>query len=1130
MRLSNFTFAVGCVLVMRLCLFGALYVCAQTAPVLTVPALDKNGIKEALFIAGGPKKYLVTNGSDDNIKIWDPVNGRLVKALTLGERSVPQALAWSAAGAVLAVVDLEHVAWVNPVSFTYKRTERMAAADRAKQYSYTAAVFDPGGKTLYVGGGTPSELCVWKVAAQSTVLTKVATVSINSQERDANGIPLSTGAKSMSISPDGRTLLVSAGASEAIRINTADGKVSRLTQAEGNAHAFTNTGRLVGSLFSASTQGSTVKVYEPESFREVASVRVSYRVLQVTAFPRANRCLLIGQDQWAVLDADKGQWEAQGSWPNGGARAAVLSPDERVAAVGGFSQGASWLSLYDWSAGRERLSIGTSVFQSGSLYASSNGARFIITRYGAPGQVKVLRVDQGSLSVRSLPYFQAAYHAAVSDNGQQAMLSGREQAFAFYNAPIAQYTVASHEIKHFRSKVLVSPDGKLGVALTNDGAWVYEMSSQRLLKKLMPKGMTMGNMTFNSDTREVQDATFSPDGRYVAALCTGFLGGKKAVICWDVSSGEERWKLEGVQYSNFKFSPDGRELLAIQAAGQEVRAVWLNPQNGALLRSVRLEYPAMNWDNHIDRGSIAHDLSTLLTAHNKDVVLYDLKTGKRLGQYAPNGTLYSASLLPGSRYGLVAYASFANNDAYHNALELYDFGQQRSLARIFLFDHSDDWAIITPGGEYDASPGAMQKMYYLQGTNAIALEALAAKFYVPRLLSRLLQGYTPPPDEINRIKKPPVVKIQPPVSQRNLVVDDDALVRRYEVGEDRIALTVEATASEGAVAEIRLYHNGKLIGTSSRGLRVEDDVAPPAAQKTQRYEIALMEGDNTFSAVAIGTDAIESSPDAIVVHFKPASSGYIRPPGIQLHLLMVGINQYKNNRYNLNYAVADANAVRSALEKAGASLFSQTYVHDLRDDRATKENILAAFDKVSHTSAPGDVFIFYYAGHGVLNAQGEFYLVPHDITQMYGADPTLAQKGISATLLQQLAKALPAQKQLYLLDACQSAGAIEVAMRGAAEEKAIAQLARSTGTHWLTASGSEQFASEFAQLGHGTFTYALLEALAGKADNGDKRITVREIDAYLQAIVPELTAKYKGTPQYPASYSFGNDFPVGVVR
>ena len=103
-------------------------------------------------------------------------------------------------------------------------------------------------------------------------------------------------------------------------------------------------------------------------------------------------------------------------------------------------------------------------------------------------------------------------------------------------------------------------------------------------------------------------------------------------------------------------------------------------------------------------------------------------------------------------------------------------------------------------------------------------------------------------------------------------------------------------------------------------------------------------------------------------------------------------------------------------------------------------------------------------------------------------------------------------------------------MRGAAEEKAIAQLARSTGTHWLTASGSEQFASEFDQLGHGAFTFVLLEALAGKAAGDDGRVTVNELKAYLDRVVPEVTKKYNGQEQYPASFGFGQDFPVSVKR
>jgi uncharacterized caspase-like protein len=214
-------------------------------------------------------------------------------------------------------------------------------------------------------------------------------------------------------------------------------------------------------------------------------------------------------------------------------------------------------------------------------------------------------------------------------------------------------------------------------------------------------------------------------------------------------------------------------------------------------------------------------------------------------------------------------------------------------------------------------------------------------------------------------------------------------------------------------------------------------------------------------------------------------------------------------------------------------MFNKTNIIFIGDEKATKEGISTELDKIKTASNPKDVFIFYYAGHGVLNEKKDFFLVPHDVTQLYGADDALAQKGLSANVLQQYSKDIKAQKQLFILDACQSAGALDklVAARGAAEEKAIAQLARATGTHWLTASGSEQFASEFTQLGHGTFTYVLLEALSGKADKGgDKKVTVKELDAYLQEIVPEVTAKYKGTPQYPASFGFGNDFPIGVVK
>ena len=294
--------------------------------------------------------------------------------------------------------------------------------------------------------------------------------------------------------------------------------------------------------------------------------------------------------------------------------------------------------------------------------------------------------------------------------------------------------------------------------------------------------------------------------------------------------------------------------------------------------------------------------------------------------------------------------------------------------------------------------------------------------------------------------------------------------------------------------------------------------------------MTLHAGKNLFKAIAINSQRTESVADELLAEFTPVT---VQPVNqIQMHLLVVGVNTYKNPKYNLNYAQADATAFAAAIKNGSQELFSKVNTTFLRDGEATKEGISAAFDKVKKEANPQDLFVFYYAGHGVINDKKEFFLVPYDVTQLYGADDALAQKGVSAAALQQMSKEIKAQKQLFILDACQSAGALEIVAtsRGAAEEKAIAQLARSTGTQWLTASGSEQFASEFQQLGHGSFTYCLLEAFKGTKGQEAKRLTVKELDAYLQTKVPEITQQYKGTPQYPASYSYGNDFPIVIIK
>jgi uncharacterized caspase-like protein len=162
----------------------------------------------------------------------------------------------------------------------------------------------------------------------------------------------------------------------------------------------------------------------------------------------------------------------------------------------------------------------------------------------------------------------------------------------------------------------------------------------------------------------------------------------------------------------------------------------------------------------------------------------------------------------------------------------------------------------------------------------------------------------------------------------------------------------------------------------------------------------------------------------------------------------------------------------------------------------------------------------------------EFYFVPTENTRLYSADK-LKKDGISATYLQQKLMNIPALKQLLLIDACQSGGSVELlATRGAKEEKAMAQLSRSAGIHVLSAAGSQQFATEYAELGHGVFTYVLLEALAGKADGAPKdgMVSIYELKSYIESLVPEYSQKFKGQVQYPYTFSKGQDFPISVVK
>jgi WD40 repeat protein len=338
-----------------------------------------------------------------------------------------------------------------------------------------------------------------------------------------------------------------------------------------------------------------------------------------------------------------------------------------------------------------------------------------------------------------------------------------------------------------------------------------------------------------------------------------------------------------------------------------------------------------------------------------------------------------------------------------------------------------------------------------------------------------------------------------------------------------IPLTVEVYDGGGGVQEVDIYQNDKLIiadntvKTTGEGQKV-----------VKTYAVEMGNETNEFKVKVINYQKIESRADVLSIEY----TGEVMATSA-LHILAVGINKYQNSAYNLNYAQPDAMAFTEKLIQKGKSIFKSVNRVEIYDEDATKENIMKGFKSIIARAKPEDVFLFYYAGHGTLDEEhdNEYYLVPTDITKLYGDPAQLAAKGISATELRGYLTSVKSQKQIILMDACHSGGALKsLNVRAAAtDEKAIVQLARSSGVVMIAASGTKQFATEFEDLKHGVFTYALLEALDGKADNGDKKITVNELKFFMEERVPELTKIHGGQAQYPTGYITGNDFPISVI-
>ncbi len=862
------------------------------------------------------------------------------------------------------------------------------------------------------------------------------------------------------------------------------------------------------------TKGAaTVSVIDRNTKKLVHMFRGQRASIKTIAFSPDNRYLLTGADDNTIYIYDLQEMRFAGkladkmSYPAG----LIFTDDGRKVICGNYDK-----VIRVWNFDDKKL-IQKLGGVANVIYDISLSNNNTLAVRGAPGfegggSIQVLDLKRGDVSRR----YEAETIGMVtrySPDGKYLVAGSFEKGVGVWNA-ITNEKLSAFEDMEKATAFAFSPDGSMMAASNNDAG------TPALVIRSFPGGRTLHTFSLPHNTNAI---LFSPDQR---AVYVGFTSDDKTFKI-DIETGKTLQTFRHVSEYNsvtgirkLLLNKDGSVLVTADDYG---RLRWWNTSTAVETGSANIQRSRIN-------GMIlTPDANQIITCGGESAFADSTIKFTDISSKKVIRTLTGHTNSPTS-LALTTDGKFLFSGSYDRTVKLWDVASGEALATMIFFGGTD-WVIVDKAGRFDGTPEGMKQMYYVKGLDVLPLESAFEQFYTPQLLPRIMENeaFTPPSVDVNTLKAAPEVKISLKEQQRNLSVEDD--IPAYHSDKEQVTIQVDATCSSDAVTEIRLFQNGKLV-ESTRNLVVEEENNAPKTL-TKTFTVKLNAGNNNFRAIAFNTQRTESTPAELIVAYQPAVNNDPEVAGTTLHLMVVGINNYKNAKYTLNYATADATSFKEQLEKTN-DVFKRVKVHFITDADALKSNIENTFKEIAKEAKPQDLFVFYYAGHGVMTMDDkskQFFIVPYDVTQLYGAEDALAQKGISANELQEFSKNIPAQKQLFILDACQSAGALTAAaMRGASEEKAIAQLARSTGTHWLTASGSEQFATEFSQLGHGVFTYALLQGLQGAADNGDGQITVNELKAYLETAVPELTEKYKGTAQYPASYGFGNDFPLEILK
>ncbi|MFK8036860.1 MAG: caspase family protein [Crocinitomicaceae bacterium] len=307
------------------------------------------------------------------------------------------------------------------------------------------------------------------------------------------------------------------------------------------------------------------------------------------------------------------------------------------------------------------------------------------------------------------------------------------------------------------------------------------------------------------------------------------------------------------------------------------------------------------------------------------------------------------------------------------------------------------------------------------------------------------------------------------------------------------------------------------------GIEKRFDLKEPKPNVVSEIQIVLSSGINQVEFYCTNSKGVKSLIKKKII---TCEKNFNKP---DLYLVTIGVTEYDNQSFNLKYAKQDAEDISQIL--SDTKTYSNIKTKGIFDASFTKETFREMSDFLD-TARINDVIVFFYAGHGVLDDEFNYYLATHnmDFDNPKG-------KGLLFDSIENMFEGLECRNKLMMIDACFSGEidktslsadttalenlddvqfrSTQIAAIDGNGDMGIFELSKliftdlrvSKGTNILSSSSGIEYALEGDKWGNGLFTYVLKKGLIDQeADlNDDKQIRIMELQVYLRETVSALS-------------------------